>query len=84
MQEAGKRKGPAVPTTYLVALKAGAAAAGALGWYWRLPQRARQALDARTREHIERTYRAPAWRLGAEQARAACEWARAQAAAQHV
>ena len=65
-----------MPTIYLIALRIGGAAAGSLGWYWGLPQLARQAADARTRDHIEATYRAPLRSLSAEQARAAYEWAR--------
>ena len=65
-----------MPTTYLVALRAGAAAS--LGWYWRLPQRAREAVDAEARAHVERAYGAPVRGLGAEQARAVCDWARAR------
>lgn len=66
-----------MPTTYLVALRIGGLA-GSLGWYWGLPQLARQAADARTRDHIERTYRTSARSLSAEQARAVYDWARAQ------
>ena len=67
-----------MPTIYLIALRTGGAAAGPLGWYWGLPQLARQAADARTRDHIERTYRASTRSLGTEQARAVYDWARAQ------
>jgi hypothetical protein len=68
-----------MPTTYLVALRAGGAAAS-LGWYWRLPQRGREAVDAATRDHLERAYGAPVRGLSAEQARAVHDWARARRA----
>jgi hypothetical protein len=67
-----------MPTTYLVALRAGDGVAASLGWYWRLPQRAREAVDAATWEHVERAYGAPVWGLGTEQARAVHDWAAAQ------
>jgi hypothetical protein len=67
-----------VPTIYLIALRIGAAVAGSLGWYWGLPQRERQAADARTRGHIQATYRAPLQGLSPGQARAAYDWARAR------
>jgi hypothetical protein len=67
-----------VPTIYLIALRIGGAVAGSLGWYWGLPQLARQAADARTRDHIEATYRAPLQGLSTGQARAVYDWARAQ------
>lgn len=67
-----------MPTIYLIALRTGGAAAGSLGWYWGLPQLARQAADARTRAHIEATYRAPLRSLSTGQAQAVYEWARAQ------
>ena len=67
-----------MPTTYLVALRIGGALVGSLGWYWRLPQLARQAADARTRDHIERIYSAPARTLSTGQARAVYDWARAR------
>ena len=67
-----------MPTIYLIALRTGGAAAGSLGWYWNLPQLARQAADARTRDHIEATYRAPLRSLSPGQAQAVYEWARAQ------
>jgi hypothetical protein len=38
----------------------------------------RQAADARTRDHIERTYRTSIWSLTVEQATAVYKWARAQ------
>jgi hypothetical protein len=46
----------AVATILLIALRIGGAVAGSLLWYWRLPHPVRQAADARTRDHIERTY----------------------------
>ena len=67
-----------MPTIYLVALRIGGAVAGSLGWYWSLPQLARQAADARTRAHIEATYRSPLQGLSPGQARAFYDWARAQ------
>ena len=67
-----------MPTTYLVALRIGGALVGSLGWYWSLPQLARQAADARTRDHIERTYRTSTRSLSTEEARAVYYWARAQ------
>ena len=67
-----------MPTTYPLALRIGGALVGSLGWYWGLPQRERQAADARTREHIERTYGTSARSLSAEQARAVYDWARAR------
>ena len=67
-----------MPTTYLVALRTGGGLAGSLGWYWSLPQRERQAADARTRDHIERTYGTSVRGLSAEQARAVHDWARAR------
>jgi hypothetical protein len=67
-----------VPTIYLVARRIGGAVAGSLGWYWGLPQLARQAADARTRDHIEATYRTSLQGLSPEQARAVYDWARAQ------
>ena len=66
-----------MPTTYLVALRAGGGATGSLGWYWRLPQRAREAVDAATRDHLERVCGAPVRGLSAEQARVVHDWARA-------
>jgi hypothetical protein len=67
-----------VPTIYLLALRIGGAVADSLGWYWGLPQLARQAADALTRDHIEATYRAPLQGLSTGQARAVYDWARAQ------
>lgn len=67
-----------MPTIFLIALKLGDTVAGSLGWYWNLPQRGRQAADARTSDHIERTYRATVRTLTLEGARAVHEWARAQ------
>ena len=67
-----------MPTIYLIALRTGGAVIGSLGWYWDLPQLARQAADARTRHHIEATYRAPLRSLSAGQARAVYDWARAR------
>lgn len=67
-----------MPTILLIALRLGGAVAGTLGWYWRLPRRVRQAADARTSAHIERTYGTSLWGLTAEQARAVHRWARAQ------
>ena len=64
-----------------MALRAGGGAVvGSLGWYWSLPQLARQAADARTRDHIERTYRTSTRGLSAEQAQAVYDWARARRA----
>jgi len=67
-----------VPTTYLVALKLGGALVRSLGWYWSLPQLVRQEADARTRDHIERMYRASLRDLSFEQAQEVYDWARAQ------
>jgi hypothetical protein len=67
-----------VPTILLIALRVGAAVVGSLAWYWRLPPQVRQAADARTSDHIARTYRTSIWGLSVEQARAAYRWARAQ------
>ena len=67
-----------MPTTYLVALRIGDALVGSLGWYWSLPQLARQAADARTRDHIERTFRTSTRGLSTEQAQAVYGWARAR------
>ena len=67
-----------MPTIYLLALRMGGAVAGTLGWYWRLPQLARQAADARAKDHIERTYGVSMWHLTPEQARAVHEWAAAR------
>lgn len=67
-----------MPTTYLVALRAGGGAAGSLGWYWRLPQLVRQAADAATRDHLERVYGAPVRGLSTEQAQTVYDWVRAQ------
>ena len=69
-----------MPTIYLIALRIGGAVAGSLGWYWDLPQLARQAADARTRDHIEATYRASLQSLSTGQAQAVYDWARAQRA----
>ena len=66
-----------MPTIYLIALRVGGAVGGSLAWYWRLPRPVRQAADARTRGHIDRTYKTSIWSLSAEQAKAAYEWARA-------
>jgi hypothetical protein len=67
-----------MPTIFIIALRIGGAFVGSLAWYWRLPQLVRQAADARTREHIERTYSTSIWSLSVEQARAVYTWARAQ------
>lgn len=68
-----------MPTIFLVALRLGGAVAASLGWYWKLPQLARQAADARTRDHIERTYRAgDVWALTPAQAAEVHAWAKAQ------
>ena len=67
-----------MPTTYLIAFRIGGAVAGSLGWYWKLPQLVRQAADARTKDHIEKTYGVSMWNLTSEQARAVHEWATAQ------
>ena len=66
-----------MPTILLIALRLGGAVAGPLGWYWRLPRCLRQAADARTSDHIERTYGTCMWSLTVEQARAVHRWARA-------
>jgi hypothetical protein len=70
----------AMPTTYLIARKTGGARLASLGWYWSLPQLARQAADARTRAYIEEMYRKPLLSLTFEQARDIYDWARAQQA----
>jgi hypothetical protein len=67
-----------MPTTYLVALKLGGALVHSLGWYWSLPQLARQAADAGARDHIERTYRTSWLNLSFEQAQEVYDWVRAQ------
>ena len=48
-----------MPTNFLIALRIGGAVVGSLVWYWKLPQRERQTADARTKDHIDRTYGAP-------------------------
>jgi len=73
-----------MPTTYLLALRVGGGAAGSLGWYWSLPQRARQATDARARAHIERTYGTAMRDLSVAQARDAYDWARVRHAHDRV
>ncbi len=67
-----------MPTILLIALRIGGAVVGSLTWYWRLPRALRQAADARTRDHIESTYRTSIRSLTVEQARAVYRWARAQ------
>ncbi|GAA0567328.1 hypothetical protein GCM10009416_01680 [Craurococcus roseus] len=67
-----------MPTIFLIALRLGGAVADSLVWYWSLPQLARQAADARTRDHIERTYSASIWALTPAQAREVHAWAKAQ------
>ena len=67
-----------MPTILLIAFRIGGAVVGSLNWYWRLPHTLRQAADARTRDHIERTYRTSIWSLTVEQARAVYRWTRAQ------
>ncbi len=67
-----------MPTNFLIALRIGGAVVGSLVWYWKLPQRERQTADARTKDHIDRTYGAPVWSLTPEQARAVHDWAKAQ------
>lgn len=67
-----------MPIILLIALRLRGTVADSLGWYWNLPQLARQAADARTREHIERTYRASIWALTTAQAREVHAWAKAQ------
>jgi hypothetical protein len=73
-------KGKSYPsaTILLIALRIGGAVAGSLRWYWRLPLPLRQAADARTRDHIERTYGISMWKLTPEQARAVYRWTMAQ------
>ena len=65
-------------TILIIALRIGGAVVGSLAWYWRLPRLLRQAADARTKDHIERTYRTSIWSLTVEQATAVYKWARAQ------
>jgi hypothetical protein len=67
-----------MPTTYFIALKLGGALVRSLGWYWSLPQLARQAADARTLDHIEETFRTPMRNLSFEQAQQVYDWARAR------
>ena len=69
-----------MPTTYLIARKVGGGRLACLGWYWSLPQLARQAADARTRDYIEEMYRKPMRNLSLEQARDVYDWAKAQQA----
>ena len=71
-------EGLAMATILLLALRIGGAVAGSLLWYWRLPHPTRQAADARTRDHIERTYGLSMWKLTPEQARAVYRWAMAE------
>jgi len=67
-----------MPTILLIALRLGGGVSGTLAWYWRLPQRERQLADARTKEHIERTYHATLWMLTPGQAMSVHDWARGQ------
>ena len=67
-----------MPTTYLVARKLGGTRLGSLGWYWSLPQLARQAADARLRAYVDEMYRKPLRSLSFEQAKDVYDWARAQ------
>ena len=67
-----------MPTTYLVALRAGGRAVGSLGWYWGLPQLERQAVDARARDHIEQTYRTSLQGLSTGQAQDVYDWTMVQ------
>ncbi len=67
-----------MPTTYLIALKLGGALVRSLGWYWSLPQLVRQEADARTRDHIEATYRTPPRDLSFEQAQEVYDWVRSR------
>lgn len=69
-----------MPTTYLIARKTGGARLASLGWYWSLPQLARQAADARTRDYIADMYRESLLSLTCEQAKDVYDWARAQQA----
>lgn len=67
-----------MPTIYITALRIGGAGTGSMEWYWRLPQHERQTADARTKSHIDATYRTSLWSLSGDQARAVYKWARAQ------
>lgn len=69
-----------MPTTYLIARKIGGGRLASLGWYWSLPQLARQAADARTIAYVEGMYRKPLPHLSFEQAQDVYDWARAQQA----
>ncbi len=67
-----------MPTTYLIATKLGDALVRSLGWYWTLPQLARQEADAQTRNYIEQTYRTSLRDLSFEQAQEVYDWVRSQ------
>jgi hypothetical protein len=67
-----------MPVILLIGLRIGGAFVGSMGWYWALPGFLRRAADARTRDHIARTYGASLWELSLDQARAVYRWARAE------